>query len=154
MKEILESAGAFCIVVVSIELISRVCSEDGTLRFVRSLVITVLLASVLRGFFFADWKLDWGEKEEGETGLSQYIWEEYGTAAEDSTVEFLSGLLESAGVRAEKIQVFTDIEEESGIVLTKVTANFAYDSDARRGLSVLQGALGHEVEVEVQTDEA
>ncbi len=65
---------------------------------------------------------------------------------------YLEGLFAVAGLQAEKIEVMTDIGEDSGIVLRKVRVVFAYASDSQRAIALLENTLGKDIDLEVQTD--
>ena len=75
-------------------------------------------------------------------------------AAEEEARRSLEGLLAVAGLEAEKIEIFTDINQDSSIVLTKISAVFLYESDAERAGALFRNTLGDEIEIEVKTDGA
>lgn len=152
MREILEGFLPVCMALVVVEVLGRLCAEDSMLKFVRSLAVTVLLATSVLSLFSIDWEFSLDGEESENSQLEEYLWGLYSSAAEESAVKSLNGLLETAGLQAEKILIDTDIQEDSGIVLKKVTAVFAYRSDAQRAQVLLREALGKEIQVEVQTD--
>lgn len=154
MNPVLESVVTICVILIATEVIGRFCPKNAMLQFVRALVAVVLLVSAAASLFSADLDLSLSQNraESAQEELSGYLEEQYGKAASEEAKQSLEGLFAVAGLKAEKIEIFTDINEESSIVLTKVSAVFAYESDAQRAKALLQNTLGDEIEIEVKTD--
>ena len=154
MNTVLQNTAAVCAVLIAAELVGRLCPENAMVHFVRGLAVLTLLTSLAFSVFTADWEISLPQTavENTREELSDYVKEQTEWAFQAETVRYLEGLFAASGVRAEKIEAFTDNLEDSGIVLTKVTALFAYEQDKERGLALLRGVLGDEIAVEVQTD--
>lgn len=154
MNTVLQNAAVICVALVASELAARLCSKDAMVNFVRALTVLVLLTSFVASLFSVD--LDFsisGQKaEETREELSGYVQEQTEAAFRSEMETYLEGLLAVAGLRAEKIEVITDIGEDSGIVLRKVRAVFAYASDSQRAAALLENTLGKDIDLEVQTD--
>ncbi len=154
MSAVKETVLSVCGLWIVMELIVWLCPKEGLLRLLRSVICLLLLVSLCLAFFSQDWDLSLPlqEVESRQEELSGYVQDKAQQAVQQEEAEFLEGLLEAAGVRAKKIQVFTDIPEDSGIVLTKVSVLFEHASQAQRGEELLKGVLGEEIEVEVAED--
>lgn len=154
MKPVLQDIAAICVVLVATELVGRLCSKNAMVNFVRALAVLVLLVSAVTPLFSVEWDFSQPMRKTEQAGeeLSGFLQEQTAEAAETETENYLQGLLAAAGMKAEKIEVFTDIREDNSIVLTKVSAAFAYESDSQRAWTLLKNALGDDIEVEVQTD--
>lgn len=152
MKSILEGSIVICITLFAMELVGRLSTKNGMVYFVRSLVVTALLASMVSSFFSVDfnWDFSSGADTVHQEELSSYVEGEYIQAAREEAKRYLKGLLAAAGLEAEKIETCVDINENNGIVLTKVGLLFTYDSDARRAETLLNSVLGQETEIEVE----
>lgn len=154
MKSVLQDMAAICIVLAVTELVGRLCSKNAMVNFVRALAVLVLLISAITPLFSVKWDFSQPMRETEQAGeeLSGFIQEQTAEAAETEMVNYVRGLLAAAGLEAEKIEVITDIGEDNSIVLTKVSAAFAYESDSQRAWVLLKNTLGDDIEVEVQTD--
>lgn len=143
-----------CAVLLSVELLGRLCPKNDMVRFTRSLAVLALLVSVVAGVFSLDWDFSGPARDPEQAGeeLSGYVEESLRAAAEGEMESYLRGLLGAAGLEAEKIRLSTDIGEDGSIVLTKVTVLFSYRSDGERAQALLRNALGEEIQMEVQTD--
>ena len=154
MNTVLQNTAAVCVVLIAAEAVGRLCPENAMVHFVRGLAVLALLSSLVSSVFSSNWEISLpkGAAENAGEELSGYVQEQTEWAVQAETVRYLEGLLASAELRAEKIEAFTDISDDSGIVLTKVSAVFAFETDAQRGQALLRGVLGDEIAVEVQTD--
>lgn len=154
MKAVLQDLTMICMVLAATELAGRLCSKNAMVNFVRALAVLVLLVSAVTPLFSVEWDFSQPMRKTEQAGeeLSGFIQEQTAEAAEVETERYLQGLLAVAGIEAEKIEVLTDIGEDNRIVLTKVSAAFAYESDAQRAWALLKNTLGDDIEVEVQTD--
>ena len=154
MNTVLQNTAAVCVVLIAAEAVSRLCPENAMIHFVRGLAVLALLSSLVSSVFSLNWEISLSRNTAKNTReeLSGYIQEQTEWAVQAETERYLEGLLDAAGLRAEKIEAFTDILDDSGIVLTKVNAVFPYETDAQRGLVLLRNVLGDEIELEVQTD--
>lgn len=154
MNTVLQNTAVICGVLVAAELAARLCSKDAMMNFVRALTVLVLLTSFLASLFSVDLDFSVSDQKAEETReeLSGYVQEQTEAAFCSEMETFLEGLLAVAGLRAEKIEVITDIGEDSGIVLRKVRAVFAYASDSQRAIALLENTLGKDIDLEVQTD--
>lgn len=152
MNTTMQYLGEICILLAGTELICRICSENTMIKFVRSLAALLLLVSFLASLFSLDLDLSIGAdspKAAGES-LSSYVQEEMEKAQELEMEQYLKGLLASAGLEPEKIEVKIDIGEDSSIVLAGVGVVFPYESEGERAKALLKNVLGEEVIVEVQ----
>ena len=154
MNTVLQNTAAVCVVLIAAEAVSRLCSENAMVHFVRGLAVLALLSSLVSSVFSSRWEISLPQTTAGSAGeeLSSYVQEQTEWAVQAETARYLEGLFAAAGLRAEKIEAFTDISDDSGIVLTKVSAVFAYETDAQRGQALLCSVLGDEIAVEVRTD--
>ncbi len=154
MNQIWESFASVCVVLAATEAAGRICSKNAMVNFVRALVLLVLLTSILSGLFSLDFDrfrpLESGDRAGEE--LSGSVEDRLERAAEEDLEAWLQGLLQTVGLKAEKILLETDIGADGSIVLTKVSALFTYEADAQRAAALLKNTLGDEVEVEVETD--
>ena len=156
MNTVLQNAAVICIILVATELASRLCEKDAMVNFVKALTILVLLTSFLASLFSVelDFSVSDRKSEETREELSGYVQEQTEAAFQSEMKTYLEGLFAVAGLQAEKIEVMTDIGEDSGIVLAKVGAAFAYPAEGERARALLQNVLGEDVVVEVTTDGA
>lgn len=145
---------AVCAVLAAAELVARFCSPNVMVDFVRGLAVLVLLVSGISGLFSVDWDLARPEiqAEQSQEELSGYVSDQLEEAAREDVSQWVRGLLASAQIEAEKIVPEIDITEDGSIVLKKVSALFAYQSETERAGALLRNILGEETEVEVQTD--
>lgn len=150
----MEAFIAVCAVLAAVELAARLCSQNAMVDFVRGLAVLVLLVSAVSGLFSLEWDLTGPQTrtEQAQEELSAYVSDQLEAAARQDMAQWVEGLLASAQIKAEKIAVDTDITDDGSIVLTKVSALFAYHSEAERAGALLKNTLGEETEVEVQTD--
>ncbi|WP_322182737.1 hypothetical protein [Neglectibacter caecimuris] len=154
MNTVLQNAAVICIILVATELASRLCEKDAMVNFVKALTILVLLTSFLASLFSVelDFSVSDRKSEETREELSGYVQEQTEAAFQSEMKTYLEGLFAVAGLQAEKIEVMTDIGEDSGIVLRKVRVVFAYASDSQRAIALLENTLGKDIDLEVQTD--
>lgn len=154
MNSILENVVAICIILVVGEIVGKLCPKNNMVQFVKALVAVVLLASVAATLFSSDINFDIWENQAQENGdkLSAFIDDEYKLAAEEEAKRSLEGLFAVAGLEAEKIQIFTDIPEDSSIVLTKISVVLKYSSDAGRAMALLQNTIKDDIEIEVKVN--
>lgn len=149
MSTALKELAATCIALTAIEVAGRLCTENEAVNFVKALAITVLIISVAANLFSSDFTLAQPsyQAEQTASALTEYLQEETQRAAESDFTEYITGLLATINLQAEKITVGTDITDDNSIVLTKVTAEFTFDSDAQLAHTLLTGTLGDGVEV-------
>lgn len=154
MNTVLQNTAAVCVVLIAAEAVGRLCPEDAMVHFVRGLAVLALFSSLVFSVFSSDWEIPLPQNglENAREELSDYVNEQTEWAVQAETVRYIEGLFGAAGLQAEKIEAFTDIREDSGIVLTKVSAVFTYETDAQRGQALLRSVLEDEIAVEVQTD--
>lgn len=154
MNTVLQNTAAVCMVLIAAEAVGRLCPENAMIHFVRGLAVLALLSSLVSSVFSSNWDISLPENamENTRDELSSYVQEQTEWAVQAETERYLEGLLAAAGIQAEKIEAFTDISDESGIVLTKVSALFAFETDAQRGQVLLRNVLGDDITVEVKTD--
>lgn len=152
MNTILQNTAVICGAVIATELAARLCSKDAMVNFVRALTVLVLLISFLvsLGSVDLDFSLSYQKTEESQEELSGYVQEQTEAAFRSEAITYVEGLFAVAGLQAKKIEVITDIGEDSSIVLRKVSAVFAYDSDAQRAKALLENTLGKDIDLEVQ----
>lgn len=154
MKSLLQNIADICVLLAATELVGRLCSKNAAVKFVRALAVLVLLDSAIMPLFSVEWDLSQPLEKTEQTGeaLSDFVQEQTAGAAESELTAYLEGLLASAGLKAEKIAVGTDIGADNCIVLTKLEVSFAYESDSQRARALLENTLGDGVEVEVVTN--
>lgn len=152
MNSVMESTSTVCVVLVAVEIVSQLCPKNGMVRFVKGFVSLVLLASVATSLLSLDWDLESPKNKSDaiQEELSGYVQEQCGQAAEREIKRSIEGLLAVAGLEAEQIEIFTDIDGDSRIVLTKISAVFLYESDAQRARALLENTLGEEIDIEVK----
>lgn len=150
MAQVLESVAGICVVLAAAELISRLCSENAMVNFVRALAVLVMLLSVIAPLFSLDFDLELPMEKTRTAGeeLTQYVEKQTEEAAREELEQYLTGLLAAAGIETEKIQVGTDIREDGSIVLTEVDGIFPYEADRERAQVLLKNVLGNDVKVE------
>lgn len=153
-NNVLQDFIAVCVVLVATETIGRLCPKNSMLNFVRGLTVLVLLISTALPLFSAEWTASVPMQQSANAGeeLSEYIQTEIMQAAESEFAEYLRGLLEAAGMKAEKIEVTTDIGDDGCIVLTKAKLVFKFENECERARVLLKTTLTDAVEVEVQTN--
>lgn len=153
MNTVLQNAAAVCVVLIAAEAVGRLCPENAMVHFVRGLAVLALLSSLISSVFSSNWEisLPGSTVENTREELSDYVQEQTEWVVQAETERYLEGLLAAAGIQAEKIEAYTDILDDSGIVLTKVNAVFTYEQDRERGLVLLRSVLGDEIDLEVQT---
>ena len=151
MNGVKETALTVCIVMVAIELIARFGPKNSMLNFVRGLVLLLLLVSGVASLFRLDLDLSLGQArvQEENRELVEYVEQQAELAVQEEWKRSVEGLLAIIQLEAKKIEVNTDIAEDSSIVLTKVTVAFAYETEAQRGKLLLEKAFGEETQVEV-----
>lgn len=149
MTSAFKDLAAACIALAAIEILSKLCTENEAVSFVKSLAITVLIISAAARLVSLDFPFTQSvyQAEQAGSALTEYLQEETQAAAESDFTEYISGLLATINLHAEKITVETDITDDNSIVLTKVTAEFTYESDAQLAHTLFVGTLGDEVEV-------
>lgn len=154
MNSFWQNLAVVCVVLAASELVGQLCSKNAMVGFVRALAVLVLLGSTVSSLFSLNWDFSQPMRETNQAGeeLSGLVVERTAEAARKETERYLEGLLETAGLRAEKIEAFTDIGEDGSIVLTKASVTFLYESDSQRAWALLTNTLGDETEVEVKTD--
>lgn len=155
MNTVLQSFGAACAVLAVTELAASLCSENGMVKFTRSLAALVLLLSAVSGLFSLDWDLSFSQEaaQSRTEELSAYVEGQTASAVRTDAEEYLRGLLAAADLQTEKILAETDIQDGGSIVLTKVSALFRYPTEAERAGALLENVLGESVKVEVGVDE-
>lgn len=143
-----------CIFLVAAEVVARFCPKNEMINFIRGLISVLLLISAVTSLFHLDihWNVAMDQAQEQQNELSGYIEDQVEDSAQRELEKSIRGLLATIDLKPEKIEIFTDITDVSSIVLTKVSATFFYESDARRADALLQNVLGEETEVEVKTD--
>lgn len=153
MPSILQNFTAVCAAVVVTEIISRICNKNTMVDFVRALAVLTLILSVVLPLVSVDWSIDTYTTAAESTGdeLTAFVQERTTHAAEEEFTQYINGLLQTVGIRAEKIEVITDISDNNCIVLTDVKAAFAYEIDSERAGLLLNNTFGEDVNVEVQT---
>ncbi len=154
MSGVKETVLSVCSLWIVIELLVGICPKDDLVRLLRSVICLLLIFSLCLSLFSADWSFSFSFEaaESRQEELTEYVKDRAQEAVQQEEAAYLEGLLAAAGLRAKKIQVFTDIQEDSGIVLTKVSVLFEYGSQVQRGRELLKGVLGEETEVEVTGD--
>ena len=145
-----------CIFLVAAEIIARFCPKNEMINFIRGLISVLLLISAVSSLFHLDinWNVAIDQAQEQQNELSGYVEEQMEDSAQRELEKSIRGLLATIDLKPEKIEIFTDITDESSIVLTKVSATFFYESDAQRADADLPTVLGEQSEVEVKADGA
>lgn len=154
MAQVLEGASWLCTVLVALGALGQLAPKDKMVQFVQALIVLTLLASGGASLVGARWDFELPEakalKAQGE--LTAFINSQYESATEEETVRAIEGLLGSAGLKAKKIDVRITSSEDSGIVLAKVSAAFAYPAEGERAHALLRNVLGDDVVIEVTVD--
>ena len=156
MAQVLEWASGLCTALIALGALGQVAPKDKMVQFVQSLMVLALLASGAASLLHARWDFDLPETpaQAEAGGLEAFLNSQYVSATEEEAVRSSEGLLAAAGQRAKKIDVLIYSLEDSGIVLAKVGAAFAYPAEGERARALLQNVLGEDVVVEVTTDGA
>ena len=144
-----------CIFLVAAEIIARFCPKNENDQFYTGPDLSSS-SDFCRQFPFFHLDIHWNvaidQAQEQQNELSGYVEEQMEDSAQRELEKSIRGLLATIDLKPEKIEIFTDITDESSIVLTKVSATFFYESDAQRADALLQNVLGEETEVEVKID--
>lgn len=151
MNGVKETVLTVCIVMIAIELITRFGPKNDMLNFVRGLIFLLLLVSGISSLFHLDidFSLVQARAQEENTELVEYVERQTELAVQEEWKRAIKSLLAAIQLEAKKIDIKTDITEDSSIVLTKVTVTFAYETEAQRGKLLLEKAFGEEIQVEV-----
>lgn len=152
MDGVKESVLTICVVLVVTEIIVRVCPKNSMIHFVRALIVVVLLISAILGLFGGPLDFPAVQAMPENTELTEYVEQEYREAAETEINRSIISLLAVLEIKPKEIQVFTDINDSSGIVLTKVIVTVSFQEEAQRAKILLASSLGEETAVEVKTD--
>lgn len=149
MSAVLRDAATVCGVLVAVELLSQLCEETELLRFVRGAAILLLLASFLVSLARVDFTLTIPQDDAETRGdtLTSMVEEELEESTKEQYKSYLTGLLGSIGLQAEKIELFTTKTEDGSIVLDKAELTFAYEADRERAAALLHSVLPNEIEV-------
>ncbi|WP_099203811.1 hypothetical protein [Scatolibacter rhodanostii] len=150
MNEIKGTILTVCVMLVATELISKIVPQNKMMGFVRSLMVTVILISVVSTWAGKDFELatlaeDYSQNEE----LEEYVNGQYESAAQQEISQYITGLLQTIQIESEKIEIFTDITADGSILIEKVSVTTRYASDKERARALLQNTVGNEFEVEV-----
>lgn len=154
LADTLQSAGAVCSVLIAAQLLSKLCPKDKMLGFVRALAALALITSLCAALISADWDWPCELTEAGENReFTEYMEDQYTSAAREEVEGYIKGLLASAGIEAKKIRADIHITEDNRISCTKASLTFAYESEAMRARALLEGVL-EGVPMEVTVDGA
>lgn len=153
MNTVVESVLTVCVVLISTELLRKFCPENQMVSFVGGLIALSLLLSAVGALLSldVDVSLSGTKVQTQQEELTSYVEEQYDQAVQQDAQEYVEGLLASVGIEAKEIHIFTDRNEDGSIVLTEVTAVFAYPSEKERAKVLLQNVLGEDVRVTVET---
>lgn len=154
MAAVLRDIASVCIALAAAELAARLCPKNKAVSFVGALAVLVMLVSAVTPLFSLEFDISDSIRQSSQSGeeLENFISGQTMSAAEKDFTEYIEGLFATVQMKAEKIEVDTDIREDGCIVLTKVSALFKFESESQRAHVLLKNTLGDEVEVEVQTD--
>lgn len=154
MAQVLEGASWLCTVLIVAGAVSRLAPQDKMVQFVQGLVVLALVASAGASLLHARWDfaLPEAQAQAAQGELAQFLNSQYEQATEEQAVRAIEGLLGAAGLEAKKISVRITSSEDSGIVLAKVSAAFAYPVEGERARALLHNVLGDGVAIEVTTD--
>lgn len=147
MSAVLRDAATVCGVLVAVELLSQLCEETELLRFVRGAAILLLLASFLVSLARVDFTLTIPQNDAETRGDTLTSMEELEESTKEQYKSYLTGLLGSIGLQAEKIELFTTKTVDGSIVLDKAELTFAYEADRERAAALLHSVLPNEIEV-------
>lgn len=152
MNAIKESVLTLCIVLIAVEVLSRFIPKNDMTNFVRALISLLLIVSAVATVWGQELNFDFatGEGSTGDTQLNTYIGDKYEQAAQADTQAYIGGLLETIQIKSEKIQVFTDINADSSILIEKISIDVQYEVDKERAEALLKNVIGDEIEVEVK----
>lgn len=152
MNAIKESVLTLCIVLIAVEVLSRFIPKNDMTNFVRALISLLLIVSAVATVWGQELNFDFatGEGNIGDTQLNTYIGDKYEQAAQADTQAYIEGLLETIQIKSEKIQVFTDINADSSILIEKISIDVQYEVDKERAEALLKNVIGDEIEVEVK----
>ncbi len=150
MKEIQASVLTVCVLLVAVEVISRIAPPNKMIGFVRSLIITLLLVSAVSTWAGSDFQIDFADTSAAENDeLQEYVNEQYENTVQEQMADYIAGLLETIQIENNKIEVFTDINESGSILIEKVRVVIRYENDRERAAALLKNTLGDELKVEV-----
>lgn len=153
MNEVKSTVLTICVVLIAAEIIARLVPKNRMIGFVRSLIITLLLLSVLKPFVSAEIDLGTlGEETAPNTELTDYVNESYEGAVQQEMSSYIAGLLQTIQVETKEIRVLTDIKDEASISIEKIEVTTRYESDRERAKALLESTVGKDLEVEVKSD--
>lgn len=156
MAQALQGASWLCTLLIAAGALGQLAPKDKLVQFVQALIVLTLLASGGAALSGARWDLELPETRtlQAQDRLAAFLNSQYESATEEETIRALEGLLGAAGLTAKKIDVRITSSEDSGIVLAKVSAAFAYPSEGERAYALLHNVLGDGVVIEVTIDGA
>jgi len=152
MSSITSTVLTICITVILTEVVSRFSPKNDMITFVRALVFVLLFLSAIAGFLHMDVEFDWNESTGSSAGteLTEYLADQYEQSVQQETAQYVTGLLGTIQLSAEKIEINTDKNKDGSIIIQKITVTIKYEADRERTAAVLKGMMGNEIETEVK----
>lgn len=152
MNTIKETVLMVCIILIAVELICKIVPDNNMLTFVKGLVFVMLFISIISSITNLDLSLNVSKEgiDISDNELYQYVEEQYEDSAVTQTREYIEELLYSIDIEYKEIEIFTDKNEDSSILIEKVRVELVYKSDKDRAKALLEGALGEDVKIEVK----
>jgi len=152
MNGIQETVMTICVLLIGTEILCKLIPENDMIKFVRGLVVLILLISSVSRISHAEFNLSLYEGETEENAeLSEYISETYQEAIQTETENYIKGLLAAAEVESEQVDVFLNMEGEGQLEIEKITVLVKYEVDKNRTVSVLKNVLGEDILTEVKS---
>jgi|GEM_PF-1448113 len=154
MSGIKETVTTVCITIIVTELIYKFCPQNSMVKFIKALIFVLIFASIISVITKTnfDFYVSNSVINIQGTQLSEYINGKYVEAANMEVAASVEKLLKTVDINAKKIEVFTDIAEDSSILLSRVVVEVKYETEGDRAKALLENALGDDTRVEVRID--
>lgn len=152
MNGISQTVFTVCVVLVATELLCKLVAENHALKFVRGLVVVMLLLSALSsvgGMESESFSRQIQPPENSE--LTNYLEECYQETVTAETRTYLEKILNTIDIDPLSVEVVTAGSQEEGITVEEVLVTVAYTVDQSRAEAVLKNLLGEFVDLEVIT---
>ena len=143
-----------CVVLAASEIVCRLITNNSALKFLRGLIVILMLCSMLLSFRDINME-DWGYDKELITEndeLSEYLNGSYQDSVQKESSAYITGLLKTVEIIPKNIEVFTDNADDGSIRIDKIQIAVKNDSDKARAAVLLGNIKEEGTDVEVYVD--
>lgn len=155
MSTMTESVFSICVVLVVIELLCKITSQNNTIKFLRGLITLVLFVSFAASFsstFSQDINFSPESVQENEN-LTDYVDNAYKSSIQTQTDSYIRGLLNTIEINPLEIRVNTDNSGDGSISVDSIQVLLKDDIDKMRAKALLENMMGGNADVEVLSNE-